>query len=264
MPLNIKTRLFVILFTLGFIGILSFLLVDLAALVASFPVPPGTEPPVSTTALKLLSLIQPTVLLAIAVVIGVFLAPRVGLASPFAESLAAGRSDVQVLKSQVLPGVLGGAVGGMAILVAAAVFRSLITTELVERLTNFGKLLPLATRFLYGGLTEELLLRWGLMTLLVWVTWRLFERQQTTPTAASFFVAILVSSVVFGILHLPIAVMLLGGPTPAIVVYVIVANSLFGIVAGYLYWKYGLESAMIAHILAHVVMAVASYAGLYF
>jgi hypothetical protein len=45
---------------------------------------------------------------------------------------------------------------------------------------------------------------------------------------------------------------------------VIVANSVFGIVAGYLYWKFGLESAIIAHILGHVVLALASYAGAYF
>jgi membrane protease YdiL (CAAX protease family) len=46
--------------------------------------------------------------------------------------------------------------------------------------------------------------------------------------------------------------------------FVIVANSAFGLIGGYLYWKKGLESAMIAHALTHVVMFTASYFGAYF
>ncbi len=42
--------------------------------------------------------------------------------------------------------------------------------------------------------------------------------------------------------------------TAGIIAYVIIANALFGIVAGFLYWRRGLESAMIAHMLAHGVM----------
>ena len=264
MPLSFKKRLFVILFLLGLVGVLSFLLVDLAAVVALFPVPPGTEAPVVTPALKILSLIQPTVLLAIAVLLGVVFASRVGLSSPFAESIAAGRADVRTLKPQILPGVLGAVIGGVAILLTAAVFRSLLTPETSERISTFGKLLPLPTRLLYGGLVEELLLRWGFMTLLVWAIWRLVQRRETQPRASVFVAAILISSIVFGIGHLPIAIMLLGETTRTIVFFVILANSAFGIVAGYLYWKHGLESAMIAHMLEHVVLVVASYAGVYF
>ena len=44
----------------------------------------------------------------------------------------------------------------------------------------------------------------------------------------------------------------------------IVANSIFGLIAGYLYWKRGLESAMFAHMVAHVLLLTASYYGAYF
>ena len=53
--------------------------------------------------------------------------------------------------------------------------------------------------------------------------------------------------------------MLAGGLTAPIVVYVITANSIFGTVAGFLYWRRGLEAAMIAHISAHVVLITAIY-----
>ena len=111
---------------------------------------------------------------------------------------------------------------------------------------------------------EELLLRWGLMTLLVWVAWRLFQKGQGGPRPACFVGAILISSVLFAIGHLPLAFMLFPEPSFALIVFVIVGNSAFGLIGGYLYWKKGLESAMIAHALTHVVMFTASYLGAYF
>jgi hypothetical protein len=256
-----KKRLFLILFLLGFAGVLSILLIDLSALAALIP---AADPPPITPAIKILSLIQPTVLVGVAVLIGIVLAPKVGLSAPAAESLAAGDRSMPALRPQLIPGVLGGVIGALAILLAHGVFKPLLTIETVERVTKFGTLVPIPMRLLYGGLTEELLMRWGFMTLLVWITWRLFQKRLAKPTNVSFVVAILVSSLIFGLGHLPIASVVLPQITPAVVLFVIIANSAFGIVAGYLFWKYGLESAMIAHVLCHIVLAIASRVGAYF
>jgi membrane protease YdiL (CAAX protease family) len=102
------------------------------------------------------------------------------------------------------------------------------------------------------------------MTLLAWAAWRLFQKGQDKPKSACFVSAILISSVIFGIGHLPIAYMLLPEATPALTLFVIVGNSIFGLVAGYLFWKKGLESAIIAHMLAHVVLLTANYVEAYF
>lgn len=257
-----KKRLFLILFLLGFAGVLSILLIDLSALAALIPA--AADAPPITPAIKILSLIQPTVLVGVAVLIGVALAPKVGLSAPAAEALAAGDRAMPALKPQVIPGVLGGVIGGLAILLTHAVFKPLLTTETVARITRFGSLLPFPMRLLYGGLTEEVLIRWGVMTLLVWIIWRLFQKRLAKPTRVCFVAAILVSSIAFGLGHLPIAVVVLPQITLAVVLFVIIANSAFAIVAGYLYWKHGLESAMIAHVLCHVVLALASRAGAYF
>jgi hypothetical protein len=155
-------------------------------------------------------------------------------------------------------------IGSVSILATAAASKQFLTTEVVERIGTLGALLPLPTRLLYGGITEELLLRWGFMTLLVWIGWRLFQKRQNKPTSITFIVGILISSVVFGIAHLPLALLLVGQPNAGIIFFVIVANSAFGIVAGYLFWKYGLESAIIAHMFVHVILLLASYAGAYF
>lgn len=262
--MSFKTKLFVILWLAGMTGVLSFLLVDLNALIALLPVAAGTEIPTFTPALKLLSLIQPAVILFVATLVGVALAPKVGLSSPVAEAVAGGGQPGSAFKPQIIPGLVGGLAGGVAIVLTALLSKSFLPPEVNNRIAALGKILPLPTRLLYGGITEELLLRWGLMTLLVWAAWRLFQKGQNKPKSAHFVVAILISSVVFGIGHLPIALLLVPQATAALIVFVIVANSLFGFIAGYLYWKRGLESAMIAHMLAHFVMLTASYFGAYF
>jgi membrane protease YdiL (CAAX protease family) len=73
--------------------------------------------------------------------------------------------------------------------------------------------------------------------------------------AGYYLAAIVVSEIVFGLGHLPTAFHLFPATGLMVVAYVIIGNALFGFVAGYLYWKRGLESAIVAHMLAHVVMS---------
>ncbi len=239
------------------LGILSFLLVDLSALIAAVPAsgePVELPPP---ALLKVLSLMQPTILMTLAVLAGVALAGRVGLHAPAAEAWAARRSYIAALRPQVLPGIVAGLAGGVAIVLTWVVAKPSLTPEFISAAEQFNKILPPVTRFLYGGLTEELLLRWGVMTLLVWVASRVLQRGQGEPKAVYVVGAILLAAVLFGVGHLPIASMLNGGLTVPLTIYVITANSIFGIAAGFLYWRRGLEAAMIAHIFAHVVLIIA-------
>lgn len=265
--MNMKKKLFIILWLAGMAGIFSLLLVDFNALLASLPLPKETEVPTFTPALKLLSLIQPAVLMSLAVLIGVWLASKVGLSSPAAEALAGDDKwgkFASALKPQIIPGILGGLAGGIAIVLISSMSSSFLSPDVIARITELGKHLPLPTRLLYGGITEEILLRWGVMTLLVWAAWRLFGKGQDKPKPGYFAGAIVVSSVIFGVGHLPIALMLVPEPTVAFVLFVITLNSIFGLIAGWLFWKKGLEAAMIAHMFAHVVMFTASYFGVYF
>jgi membrane protease YdiL (CAAX protease family) len=246
---------------MGVAGVLSFLLVDLGALLGQLPVPSGTEFPTITPALRLLSLIQPTVLLSLAVLIGVALASKIGLSSPAAEAVAGKQDFLAALKPQIIPGLIGGFLGGVGIIVNWFSWKPFLPPDFVARSVELNKLLPLPTRLLYGGLTEELLLRWGLMTLLVWAVWRLFQKGQGKPLTVYFVGAIIVSALIFGLGHLPFVFALVPEASVALIVYVIVGNFIFGLIAGYLYWKKGLESAIIAHMFAHVVMLTAIFFG---
>jgi membrane protease YdiL (CAAX protease family) len=257
--MNAKTRLFLILWAAGFLGVLSFLLVDLNALVAMVPLPDGQSPAdlPPPALLKIISLIQPTILVSLAVLIGVLLANRVGLRAPAAEALAAREPFVSKLGPQLLPAILAGIAGGMAIILAWVVAKPYLSAEFISRAQAFNDLLPIPMRFLFGGITEELLLRWGLMTFLVWLPWRLFQKGEGTPKSLFVVAAIFISAILFGVGHLPVASLLAGELTFPLVAYVITAKSVFGIFAGFLYWKRGLESAMIAHMFAHIILVIA-------
>ena len=254
---HIKTKLFAILWLAGMSGVLSLLLIDLPALIASLPAAAGSPMPLPLPLVKLLSIIQPTILLSIAILIGLQLAPKVGLSAPAAEALARGDSFASALRPQILPGLLFGLVAGVVLLSSWVLFRPLLPHVFVARAETFNTLVPFLTRLLYGGITEELLLRWGLLTFLVWILWRVFQQGRGKPRAINFVAAIVISSVIFGILHLPIVRALEVDFTLPVVAFIVSANAMFGLIAGYLYWRKGLESAIIAHMTAHVVLVTA-------
>jgi len=264
MKMASNKRLFLILWLAGMAGVLSFLLVDISALIAALPLPEGTPPPElpPPALLKLVSILQPAVLTSVAVLIGIWLAPKVGLHSPAAEALADRQPLLPALRPQIVPGVIAGLASGIAIIAAWVITKPFMPEEFIARAQEFNKFVPHAVRILYGGFTEELLLRWGLMTFLVWTFSRLFQRSGGKSRGTCFVGAIVISALVFGAGHLPIASALAGGLTMPIVLYVVTANSIFGIVAGFLYWRRGLESAMIAHMFAHVMLITAIYLAL--
>jgi len=255
-----RTRLFLILWTVGIVGVLSFLLVDISALVASMPpssdVPAELRPPLL---LKLASIIQPTVLMSVFVLVGIVLTPRLGLHAPAAEAAARGENIFEKLAPQIFPGVVAGLCSGVALVFIWIIAKPYFSSEFVARAEGFNAFIPHAVRILYGGFTEEILLRWGVMSVLAWAAWRVLQGGEGKPNSIYMIVAIVLSSLLFGAGHLPVASMLNGGLTLPIVIYVVGGNSLFGIVAGFLFWKKGFEAAVIAHMCAHVVLIAAIY-----
>jgi hypothetical protein len=253
-----KQRLFLILWLPGIAGVLSLLLLDLDALMKALPLPEGAQPTeMPPLLLKFLTILQPALLTTLAVLEGVWLAPKVGLHSPAAEAIAERRPFMPALRPQIFPGIVTGILSGLAIVAIWLIAKPYLSTEFIARAEMFNALVPAAMRFLYGGFTEEILLRWGVMTLFVWALWKVLGRREKEPRSIWFVIAILASALLFGIGHLPVAYLLSGGLTVPLTIYVLAANSMFGIAAGFLYWKRGLESAIIAHMFAHVVLLAA-------
>ena len=107
----------------------------------------------------------------------------------------------------------------------------------------------------YGGITEEILLRFGLITLLVWLLVKITRALEPTPTL--MWIAIVGAAVIFGLGHLPATAALIA-LTPIVVLRAIVLNGIGGIIFGWLYWKRGLEMAIIAHFTTDLVIFIAT------
>ncbi|WP_028103021.1 CPBP family glutamic-type intramembrane protease [Pseudoduganella violaceinigra] len=226
-------------FAAGFPGVFAIAFLFLPPLLAGKPLP------MPMWAVQMIAALQSSILLAIAVAVGACLAPKVGLRAPLLSALVSRASPWQALKPALLPGVAGGLFGAVSIwlLSQAAPPQLQVKTPV-----------PLIARVLYGGITEELLLRWGFMTLVAWILWRLLQKRALTPPPAVIVASIFLSALLFGAGHLPAAAALTGHLSSGIVAYVMIGNAAFGIVAGYLYWKAGLEAAIIAHVTTHLVL----------
>lgn len=229
-------------------GIIAALgLVGVASLLASTVVPAdlAAEAGIPYDALRILVLIQPAVLVIAAAIVGDRITRTTHLSAPF----ISGTREVPV-RSAVLAALAGAVVvGGM---LAAY---NWITTEVAPVTLVPGTSLSLVTGVLYGGLTEEVLIRWGLMGVIVWALTKIRGRRDgQRPSTGIFVFAIVATSVAFAVLHFP-ALFALTDPSAVVVVSSFAANVLAGIVFGCLFVARGLESAMGAHAGAHLVGA---------
>lgn len=121
--------------------------------------------------IALAGVLQSGLLLALATWAGVALTPTVGFRAPLFEAAATRRPILTELWSQLRPGVYAGVPAGLLLLV----FTRLSPPEIARLAERFEP--PLLARLLYGGVTEEVLMRWGVMTSLTWLMWRLLSGQ---------------------------------------------------------------------------------------
>lgn len=236
-----RLRLGILLWSAGTLGAVSVTVGVLPRLSAVMPLPAPLWLLIAASAL------QSAVLVALAVWGGTALAPAVGLRTPAFEAAATRRPIVPALEPQLLPGLVAGVLGGLLL------FASLRTSPpaIAAQQSEFNP--PLYARMLYGGITEEVLLRWGLMTAFTWLAWRFLQGKRGAVKPGLTWLAIVVSALLFGVGHLPVASYLVGSLTGALVVFVVGLNTIFGVLFGWLYWRWGLESAMIAHAVTHLV-----------
>lgn len=201
--------------------------------------------------LSLASLAQSAVIVGLAVWSGVAFGPKIRLHAPAFEAAVSARSIASALRPEIFPGLVAGVLGGVLLFAIGGYASPAALTKVQQNFT-----VPILPRVLYGGITEELLLRWGLMTALVWLAWRFLQRREDDPRAIYIWLVIIVTSLLFGAGHLPAAAMLVGKLTANLVLFVVGLNAAFGVLFGYLFWRYGLEAAMIAHATTHVVSYV--------
>lgn len=243
-----KFLLALLLFGMGLTGVLSMLTMDI-------PLPEDVrelyEILYTPGQIKLLTLVNPLILLIIAVVVGSLLHDRMQLEVPLLGRII--WKDRQVSVGPIIRSGMGwGVMAGLLLSIITYAAKALIPEQMEAIGGDFQP--TLAARFLYGGITEEILMRFGLMTLLVWLASLLFKKLNN----AVFWTGIVLSALLFAVGHFGVTFAAVSDPGVLLLSYVLLGNSVGGIIFGWLYWKRGLESGMIAHVMTHVVMVLVS------
>ena len=189
-------------------------------------------------------------LVAVFAILGGLTAPQVGLSAPFFQALIFGNDAWAIFVKQLIPMLVGGILGGL-VLVAGyyLIFRPRLDVETLSNLEGFRIQLGLVGRLLYGGIYEEVFTRWGLMSILAWLGLKMFG----SASSEVMWGAIIVSGVVFGLLHIPNYVLTGSRLTVAFASLMIFLNLWASLVFGWLFWQYGLLASIGAHMLFHLV-----------
>jgi membrane protease YdiL (CAAX protease family) len=233
-------RTFLILWIAGIIGtlaILPYLFTLQSEVLYTQPLPP--------LLLFLLSVIQSAFFLAIAIYFGLKASQSVGLPLPLTKVPK---------KKTVRLSIISGLIVGVVLYGADLIFIS--QSDLTALRGDF--LIPFWQRLLtplYGGITEEIFLRLFFVSALAWVVSKIFTQKQPAKNTTLMWGVVIASAVVFGLLHLP-TMAEITPLTMFLVIRTLLLNAVGGLVFGWLYWKKGLESAMISHAVADIVIHI--------
>lgn len=242
----------ILMFAFGLLGVISIIPL-IPKLLALQPEPLAFSIPI----IQLISTTQSSVFLLAMIWLGAVYSKKVSLSAPAIYALACSGNPFKELRPQIIPALAGGIIGGIFILIFTAVLSAYLPSEFLSSAEKFTP--PWYTKILYGGITEEILVRWGLMSFFTWGIYRLSQNDDSEIRSHNYVIAIIISSLIFGILHLPVVFALSSEITTTLIAYIILANSFFGFIAGYLYWKRGLECAIGAHMIAHITMIIGEY-----
>ncbi len=105
---------------------------------------------------------------------------------------------------------------------------------------------------LVGGVIEEVMMRLFFMSLLVFIISKLFHKNERNISVRVFAAANIISALLFAAGHLP-GTMAMTTLTPLLLFRCFLFNGGLGLCFGFLYRKYGIGYAMIAHGAAHLI-----------
>jgi hypothetical protein len=190
--------------------------------------------------------------------VGLGLASRIGLGLPFIEGWTKreptwnrlpGVAGISILTGILLPlflvleGALASLVRPVADMQAGGASANVIVPPAWQGLlAGFS-----------AGVTEETIFRLFGLTLLAWLGSLPFRSRSARPAPWLLWAANLLFAVLFGLAHLPLTSQLGISLDALVVIRTIIRNGVAGVTFGWLYWSFGLESAILAHFSADVI-----------
>lgn len=245
-------RIVLVLTLLGILGGLTIIPYQLALLGQSLSsaVPQGQP---SLAVLIILTVVQTAVITFLASTIGLSLAPKTGLGAPLLRSWLYRGERPAFSKKWLFVAVSGSFLGSFLLMMAdMLLFQPHLPKLSPQPAVSMWKN---ALTFVYGGIVEEVLVRLFLMTAFVWIIAKCLGAPSRIPSPV-YWISIVLATILFGAGHLPATAALFGDLTPLIIARALFGNGLLGILFGYLYWKKGLEYAIISHMFGDLFLHV--------
>lgn len=174
--------------------------------------------------------------------VGIWLGKKVGL----------WKDERHITKKPLLAALVISLIGGLGLIFPDLLFFGKYEQALLDMYAVKPTIPYLLATVTYGAVVEEIMLRLFMMSLVAFVLHLLFERKRKGASAWVLMVANVVSALLFAAGHLPATEMVFG-LTPMLVFRCFLLNGVFGLAFGWLYRRFGLRYAMIAHGGCHVV-----------
>lgn len=174
--------------------------------------------------------------------LGIVLAKKVGL----------WRDEKHFAKKPLMAAIIVAIIGGLGIILPDLLYFGNYIPAIRDSYLVKPNIATIIGSIIYGGVIEEVMLRLFLMSLIALILHKIFGRGKAQPSAAVLVVSNIIAALLFAAGHLPTTAVLMG-ITPMILVRCFLLNGTFGLFFGWLYRKYGLRYAMVAHAGCHVV-----------
>ena len=192
---------------------------------------------------------QTFAIVAVCAAAGIYFGPKVGITDPFLEGLSRGDADWLLFVRQLWIGAIAGIVCSIGWMACYYGFiRSRIDRETIRISEGLRQKLGLPARVTSGGITEEIVFRWGLLSFVMWLI-----SLAVSSEPAAFWIAVVISGVLFGLAHLPGNIEKGCRPSPMLIGSAVLGNLWVSVFCGYLLWQYGLIAAIVVHIMFHVI-----------
>ena len=171
---------------------------------------------------------------------GIFFAKKTGLWA----------GEKSITRKPLVAAIVISVIGGLVLIYADLLFFS----RYIPGIELGGKptLAYILGSVITGGIVEEVMLRLFMMSLIVFILHKLFERKAAMPSVTVLVIANVIAALLFAAGHLPVTFATIGN-SPMILFRCFLLNGGFGLAFGWLYRKFGLRYAMIAHGGCHVV-----------
>ena len=142
--------------------------------------------------------------------------------------------------------------GGLVMILSDILFFGNHSAVIMNSYAEKPTLAYMLASVMYGAVIEEVMLRLFFLSLIAFVLYKIFAKEQGKHATVILHIANVIAAILFAAGHLPATLMLIGN-SPIIIARCFLLNGCIGLLFGVLYIKYGLRYAMIAHGGCHIV-----------